>query len=234
MHWVRYLLIVTGFLIVNLACRGQQADSLHHLFPPADSAHHKGHSKSPYAPDSLAKKRHDPRKATVRSALIPGWGQIYNHKYWKLPLVYAAIGIPAYTFYYNRMWYNNYQRAIAVVDNYTQLGAPAVPDSVLSKLPVNIQYLVTVGYDQENNLRTYRNEYRKNEDYSALFFLLFWGLNVVDATVDAHLMYFDVSDELSMHLQQPSPGFMAPGSTATGISLVFELHKPRFRPLSLR
>jgi Family of unknown function (DUF5683) len=98
-------------------------------------------------------------------------------------------------------------------------------------LSPTIQVLVT--YD-ENSLRTVRNEYRKDEDYSVLFFLLFWGLNVVDATVDAHLMYFDVSDQLSMHLQQPSPGFIAPGNGATGVSLVFDFHKARSRPLPLQ
>jgi hypothetical protein len=231
MHWVRYLLVFTGFFTVHLVCLGQQTDTIPHLFPPADSVHHRANAKSPYTPDSLAKKQHDPRKATIRSAMIPGWGQIYNRKYWKLPLVYAAIGIPAYTFFYNRTWYRNCQEAISVIDTWAQLGITPVPDTVIAKLPSKIQILVT--YD-ENSLRTVRNEYRKDEDYSVLFFLLFWGLNVVDATVDAHLMYFDVSDQLSMHLQQPSPGFIAPGSGATGVSLVFDFHTARSRPLALQ
>src|SRR5579863_9882995 len=163
MKLVRYLLIVTGFLTINLLCRGQKADTVSHLFPPADSVHHKGHFKSPYAPDSLAKKKRDPRKATIRSAIIPGWGQIYNHKYWKLPIVYAAVGIPVYTYIYNRTWFNNYNKAIALVDYYSSLDSFAVPASIVAKLPVNIQYLVTVGYGQENALRTYRNEFRKDE-----------------------------------------------------------------------
>ncbi|HEV3411194.1 MAG TPA: DUF5683 domain-containing protein [Puia sp.] len=230
MSRVRYFLLFAGFLIIHLACLGQQTDTL----PQSDSTQRGSHKKSPYSVDSLTRKQHDPRKATIRSAIIPGWGQIYNHKYWKLPIVYAAIGIPAYTFFYNRTSYNNYQQAISIVDTYAQLGAAAVPDSVLNKLPSKIQYLVTVGYSQENTLRNYRNEFRKDEDYSALFFLLFWGLNVVDATVDAHLMYFDVSDKLSMHLQQPSPGFIAPGAGAAGLSLVFDFHKPRYKLLSMR
>jgi len=169
---------------------------------------------------------------TIRSAIIPGWGQIYNRKYWKLPIVYAAIGIPAYTFFYNRTWYQNCQAAISIIDTYADSGYTAVPDTVISKLKPKLQPLVASFND--NALRTYRNEFRKDEDYSVLFFLLFWGLNVVDATVDAHLMYFDVSDKLSIHLKQPSPGFMVPGSGATGISLVFDIHKPHFRPLSLQ
>jgi Family of unknown function (DUF5683) len=232
MHLVRYLLIFTGFLTINLVCRGQQKDSLSHLFPPVDSVHHKIHSKSPYAPDSLAQKRHDPRKATIRSAMIPGWGQIYNHKYWKLPIVYAAVGIPAYTYFWNRSLYHQYQQAISIIDTYAQQGISPVPDSVIARLPSYVGYLVS--YGDENSLRTYRNEYRKDEDYSILFFLLFWGLNVVDATVDAHLMYFDVSDQLSMHLQQPSPGFLSPGSGATGVSLIFDFHKPKYKPLSFQ
>src|SRR5580704_4799132 len=134
MNWARYLLFFAGFLTIHLVCQGQQTDSLHHLFPPADSAHRSANARSPYAPDSLAEKKHDPRKATIRSAIIPGWGQIYNHKYWKLPIVYAAIGIPAYTYFWNRMWYNNCQTAISIIDNYAQQGISPVPDSAIAKL----------------------------------------------------------------------------------------------------
>src|SRR6185436_8152315 len=54
--------------------------------------------------DSL-KSKHSPRKATIRSLIIPGWGQAYNNKYWKIPIVYTAIGIPIGTFIYNKKWY---------------------------------------------------------------------------------------------------------------------------------
>ena len=232
MKWVRYLLVFTGFFTVHFVCLGQQTDSLPHNQTLTDSSRPGSTTTSPYAVDSLTRKRHDPRKATIRSAIIPGWGQIYNRKYWKLPIVYAAIGIPAYTYFYNRTWYHNCQAAISIIDTYSANGYTAVPDTVIAKLKPKLQPLVASF--NENGLRTYRNEFRKDEDYSVLFFLLFWGLNVVDATVDAHLMYFDVSDKLSMRLQQPSPGLMLPGSGATGVSLVFDIHKPRFRPLSLQ
>lgn len=238
----RYLLFLACFLTVHMVCRGQQTgspsqrDTVHltKLFPQSDTTQPGKHHKIPFYADTAARKRHDPRKATIRSAIIPGWGQIYNHKYWKLPIVYAAIGIPVGTYIYNRTWYRNYQQAISIIDTYAQQGIATPPDSVIAKLPAKIQPLVALGSAYENDLRNYRNEFRKDEDYSALFFLLFWGLNVVDATVDAHLMYFDVSDELSMHLQQPSPGFMAPGIGAAGVSIVFDFHKARSRQLSLR
>ncbi|HTR31001.1 MAG TPA: DUF5683 domain-containing protein [Puia sp.] len=228
MNRVRYVLSFVCFLSISLVCYGQPSDSTSRN----DSTRQKHHRVSTYRVDSLGRRLHDPRIATLRSTFVPGWGQIYNHKYWKLPIVYAAIGIPAYTYVYNRKGYNNYQKAISIVDRYSSQGAPAVPDSVLNTLSGEVRNLVVLGYNQESLLRTYRNEFRKDEDYSVLFFLLFWGLNIVDATVDAHLMYFDVSDKLTMHVQQPSPGFAAPGGA--GLSLVFDIHKARSRPLPTR
>src|SRR4051812_44578078 len=49
---------------------------------------------TPVIKDTIKKKKHDPAKATRRSAIIPGWGQAYNHEYWKIPLVYGALAIP--------------------------------------------------------------------------------------------------------------------------------------------
>ncbi|HEX2682930.1 MAG TPA: DUF5683 domain-containing protein, partial [Ferruginibacter sp.] len=70
---------------------------------------------------------------------------------------------------------------------------------------------------------TFRNQVRQNVDYSALFFILFWGLNVVDATVDAHLKTFDVSDDLSLQIRA---GY-SPLANTNGISLVLNIGKNR-------
>jgi hypothetical protein len=190
------------------------------------NSRHKGHSLSPYAPDSLA-KRHDPRKATLYSAVCPGLGQIYNHKYWKLPIIWAAVGIPAYTYFYNKGWYEKCQYALSVLNNYTDSGATTIPASALTK--VNSQLVPFVTGLDDNGLRNYRNEFRQNEDYSILFFLLFWGLQIVDATVDAHLKYFDISDQLTMQLQTPSENMLP--AHATGVSLAFDWHKARHKLL---
>lgn len=183
-------------------------------------------------PDSTVtgkKKKHDTRKATLYSTFCPGLGQIYNHKYWKLPLVYAAVGIPAYTFFYNRNWYKKCQYAITVVLN------GSTDSAVLSKVDPKLR--VFVNNKDDANLRVYRNEFRKDQDYSVIFFLLFWGLQIVDATVDAHLMNFDISPDLSMHLREGSGSrgnLLIPGSASpAGIGLVFDLHKPRYRPIPL-
>lgn len=169
--------------------------------------------------DSIIKAKHSPRKAAIRSAIIPGWGQAYNKKYWKIPVVYTALGVPAYLFYDNLQWYKRTNYAYAVASSGT-----TNPDS-LSK--VHPELLPFVERGRTTELVNYRNEFRRNMDYSALFFLVFWGLNIVDATVDAHLKGFDVTPDLSMKIK---PSF-SPTSNTYGVSLVFDIHKaqPRLR-----
>lgn len=147
---------------------------------------------------TIIKKRvHSPRRATLRSLIIPGWGQIYNKKYWKVPLVYAGVGIPAYTFTYNKKWYNKVKYALSIVAN-NRYDTPGAADS-LAKLDPALKFLVD--RKSQGALVDYRNGYRRDMDYSILFTLLMWGLNVVDATVDGHLKGFDVSDELSIQIK---------------------------------
>ncbi|MEP6846321.1 MAG: DUF5683 domain-containing protein [Panacibacter sp.] len=161
----------------------------------------------PAKKDTLIKLKHDPGKATRRSAIIPGWGQAYNRQYWKIPLVYAAVGITAATYVYNDKWYKRTRDAYDIVINNRT--------DEYDKIDPKLKGLIT--YPQ--SLQYYRNDFRKNRDYSVLFFLLAWGLNVVDATVFGHLKDFDVSDDLSMHVK-PSFDF----STKTpGLGVAFNL-----------
>ncbi len=153
-----------------------------------------------------AVKQFSPRTATIRSAILPGWGQAYNKKYWKIPVIYAALGTTTYLFFYNLNTYKDLKQAYI----YKSDSNPA-NDSLINPAYKNLN---------ANSLRLYRNEYRKNVDYSVLFFLLFWGLNVVDATVDAHLKAFDVSDNLSLRI---NPGHSRMANT-NGISFVFDIH----------
>lgn len=165
------------------------------------------------------KAPHDPRKATIRSAIIPGWGQIYNRKYWKVPLVYAALGITGYVFFDNIKTYREVRFAYQV----TVGRDTASWDKVAPYLRVFVEN------NAASSLDNYRREFRRNIDYSVLVFLLFWGLNVVDATVDAHLKEFDVSPELSMKLKPLLPNNtyqLGVGNTA-GLSLVFDIHKAK-------
>jgi hypothetical protein len=168
------------------------------------------------APDSASTKPvHSPHKAAVRSAIIPGWGQVYNKKIWKVPIVYTALGIPAGLFLYNKKWYErtNYAYNVAL--------SPNPPQDSLDKVHPDLKYFVD--NHQTTSLVNYRNEFRKNMDYCVLFFLIAWGLNIVDATVDAHLMGFNVSPDLSLKLR---PNI---STSNVGLSLAFDLHpaKPK-------
>ena len=150
------------------------------------------------------KKKFNPKTATIRSAIIPGWGQIYNKKYWKLPLVYGALGTTAGIFFYNIGTYKALKQAYI----YKLDGRDSLIDPRFSNLT-------------EGAIKSYRDSYRQNIDYSVLFFIVFWGLNVVDATVDAHLKAFDVGDDLSLQIK---PGYSGLANT-TGVSLVLHIGK---------
>jgi hypothetical protein len=223
MKMVRYLLALTVWLALLIPCSAQQKKDTLSPHRPV----------SPYKVDTFALHKHSPRKATLYSTFLPGLGQIYNKKYWKAPICWAAVGIPVYTYIYNRTWYRKCQYAISILDTYLAIGAPVPPDSLKLVDPKLQIFLV---YQDDNSLRSYRNEFRKDEDYSVLFFLLFWGLNIVDATVDAHLMSFDISDQLTIHLDQPGGSGTAGESTGMkqgmGLSLVFDYHKPHSKTLA--
>ncbi len=161
--------------------------------------------------DSLVvrKRIHSPRKATIRSAIIPGWGQVYNEKYWKVPIVYAGIGVPVYLFFDNKQWYERTRYALSIVANNRYSNA----DSLAAVHP---QLMPWVDRQLEGSLLNYRNEFRRSMDYSILFVLLMWGLNIVDATVDGHLKGFDVSDDLGLRIRPT----LINHSMTPGISLV--------------
>ncbi|MBW7840431.1 MAG: hypothetical protein H3C36_12510 [Chitinophagaceae bacterium] len=161
--------------------------------------------------DTTSVKKFSPRKATIRSAILPGWGQAYNKKYWKIPIVYGALGTSAGFFFYNLNTYKGLKQSVI----YRLDNDPSNDNLV----PARFSHLSTEA------LIFYRNSFRRDIDYSVLAFILLWGLNVVDATVDAHLKGFDVSPNLSMKLK---PHFSSETNTA-GLSLVFTLHRKNNR-----
>lgn len=167
--------------------------------------------------DSI-RKAFSPKKATFRSLVLPGWGQAYNNKYWKIPIVYGALGVTGGIFVYNLKNYRElrfayqakYKASLPKYDPASTYAGPYRDSTDYFKIK---SYLLNIDL---NSLRSFRDEFRSNIDYSALFFLLFWGLNVVDATVDAHLKTFDVSPDLSLKFKL-GPSRMA---GTTGLSVV--------------
>ena len=132
------------------------------------------------AKDSLKSEEIDPlrpSKAAFYSAILPGLGQAYNKKYWKVPLVYAAIGIPLYFYIDNNKKYHSYR------DAYKRRLEGFNDDQY--------QYL------DDSRLIAAQRFYQRNRDLSLLVSVGFYILNIVDANVDAHLTQFNVSDKLS-------------------------------------
>ncbi len=152
--------------------------------------------------DTTKKVRSNASKAALRSAILPGLGQVYNKKYWKVPIVYGILAIPISTFGYNSTWYNKTRFAYTTRVTKDSANFPNIAPE--------LQPLST------SSLKLYRNEFRKGMDFSILGFLLLWGINIIDATVDGHLKSFDISDELSLRVVPTiSPAVGQMGFTAT-------------------
>jgi len=119
-----------------------------------------------------------PAKAAFYSAILPGLGQAYNKKYWKIPLVYGAIGVSLYYYTDSNQKYNQYRDAYKRrLEGYT--------DDEFS-------------YLDESRLIAGQKFYQRNRDLSALFVVGFYVLNIIDANVDAALIQFNVNENLSL------------------------------------
>ena len=156
---------------------------------------------------AVSVKHHIPKIATQRSAILPGWGQIYNKQYWKVPLVYGVLAIPAATYQYNADLYS--KSKFAYEARFKEANGD---NSDVSKIDPKLKNLSLA------SLQSYRNIFRKDRDYSIMWFILGWGLNVLDATVSGHLKEFDINNDLSLKIQ-PS---IQPQWRQAGLSL--QLH----------
>ena len=131
----------------------------------------------PYTIDPLA-----PSKAAFRSAVLPGLGQAYNKKYWKIPLVYGGMGLSIYYYSWNNTKYHEFR------DAYRNRLAGIPVTGRLSAL------------DEERVIRAQRF-HQRNRDLSLLITVGLYILQIVDANVDAHLMQFNVNENLSLKPQ---------------------------------
>jgi Family of unknown function (DUF5683) len=142
---------------------------------------------------------HSPKKATIYSAILPGLGQAYNKKYWKIPIIYAAIGTSGYFFFFNNKEYQRTRKALI---------------ARLDENPETIDNDFTDPRYTDELLQERKNYYRRNRDFSAILTVVFYCANIIDADVDAHMMNFNVDENLSLNLEQVQPGF-------TGLSLSY-------------
>lgn len=136
-------------------------------------------------PDSIKEKQHSPTKATLMSACLPGLGQVYNKKYWKVPIIYAGFGVLTYFIYTNADEYINFKCAYI--------------ESSYGNMNGNYSYLVQ-RYSKDELLSA-REYYRRNLEITCLLTALWYALNILDATVDAHLYTFNITDKLTMKVE---------------------------------
>ena len=139
-----------------------------------------------------------PKKAALYSAILPGAGQVYTKKYWKVPIIYGGLITSAY--YINES------------NDLYQLYKSTYLNRLDGDFTDNLNY-------SDSDLRTLTEHYRRNREVSALLFTLTYILNIVDASVNAHLFDYDVSEDLSLHIQ---PVYFSK-ENASGISLSFNL-----------
>jgi hypothetical protein len=175
---------------------------------------------------SIIQKKHSPRKATILSLVCPGLGQIYNRQYWKTPIilgfgVFFGIMISSNNFDYKQAKRDYNIRLENEADNYVKATAdPSLYDAYDPKNLANAQ----------NNIRTYntfalrstRDGYRRDRDFYIIMMGVVYALNIVDATVFAHLREFKMSEKLSMRID-PDIRMVNNASISTGISCNFVL-----------
>lgn len=181
------------------------------LFPNLSTA------QKPLPKDSLKKleiNNHSPRLASIYSAILPGLGQVYNKKYWKVPLIYAGFGALAYSLSFSDSKYslflNEYNNRL------TQDSLLMVPD--LEKY-------------SDDNILELKNYYQRNRELTIIGFVVLYALNIVDATVDGHLYSFDISDDLSLKVNPyiNQNAFLPSTTFNGGLQLTFSANSFRKR-----
>ncbi len=142
--------------------------------------------KKPFVPDS--------RRATWLAAIFPGAGQIYNRKFWKLPIIYGGFLGCAYALSWNTKYYDDYSQAyLDIMDD------DSTTDSYLDFLPINYQ---VEGREEwlQSVFRNKRNAFRRQRDLSIFAFIGVYIISIIDAYVDAELSRFDITPDISFHI----------------------------------
>jgi hypothetical protein len=169
-----------------LPALSQESDTVHAI-QTSDSIYGKGEENF-LLPDTLqveAREAKSPSKALMFALVLPGLGQAYNGKYWKMPLVWGSLGVAGYTIVYNT---GKYEEA-------------------------TINYIL----DESDDNKRILDGWKRNMELSYIVAILIYGLQVLDAYVDANLSSWDVNDNLSMGIS-PSLQPMMTHTSLTGYS----------------
>lgn len=148
---------------------------------------------------------HSPQKAAIMSAIVPGLGQFYNEKYWKIGVIYTGAGLLAYYYKRNRDSLNSYQTAYSArIDT--------------SSATVDTRYY----YLSDASVLSNRNFHRRQRDVAILGFFGLYALQIIDANVDAHLKEFEINKDLSLKVSPSFQGLLLPQkSVSLNLALKF-------------
>ncbi|MCF6240309.1 MAG: DUF5683 domain-containing protein [Bacteroidales bacterium] len=153
---------------------------------------------------SIAQKEWDPHKSWWMSAILPGLGQAHNKKYWKIPIIYTIFAASIYMIEDNNFKYKIYKNAYAV---FATDGAPSWSPQITEKL-----------------LKDRKDFYRRNRDLSIILGSVFYLMNILDASVDANLMDFDISDDLSLRVEPQIKQVEINAKNSFGLKFVLSLN----------
>ncbi len=168
--------------------------------------------KSPYGLDGKIKFNPSPERAVWLSALFPGLGQIYNRRYWKLPIIVGGFMGLGYATSWNNNQLRDYSQAYRDL-----LDSDPSTNSYMNFFPSNTDESSLDKSWLQSTLRSRRNYYRRNRDLCIIFVVALYLLCMVDAYVDAQMAHFDISPNLSMDL---APTMLtSPGSNRPALGL---------------
>jgi hypothetical protein len=166
----KHLFLLLFLFVISNGVKAQEVEETETLADTSAPGH------DPIDPNKI------PRRRALMSAVVPGLGQIYNHKYWKLPIIYGGIATCVYLAIQNDQQYHSFRQAYSTAqispENYPKQETHT-PDG----------------------LRVDRDFHRRNRDLFIIVTGVIYALNIVDAYVDAHLRTFDLSDDLSLEFK---------------------------------
>jgi len=188
-------------LVLTFPVKGQGADSLQIENIPVDTAHFTSVMESDppiktEKPVVLEKTKFSPNptKAVLYSAIFPGLGQIYNRKYWKLPIVYGGLMGCAYAISFNNRYYRDYSNAyLDLMDDD--------PSTDSYRDFVSSSYVISDTTQFANTLKRKKDFYRRYRDLSYIITVGLYVICMIDAYVDAQLFDFDISPDLSLRVE---------------------------------
>jgi len=179
----KFLFVISFLVFPLMVCAQNDTKTSQNSISTANSIAQDSITRKPINPLS-------PAKAAFYSAVLPGLGQAYNKKYWKIPLVYGALGTGIYFYLDNtkefKRYRDAYKRRLAgfnddefygVNPDGTPLSAPRISDDGLIRA---------------------QRQFRRNKELSLLITIGIYALNIIDANVDAHLLQFNVDDNLAL------------------------------------